>query len=1003
MNTARSLVWFFLLLCLGISGLRALDNDRRISQYGHTAWRIQDGAIDQTSTIAQTTDGYLWFGTHDGLMRFDGVRFVPFVPTKGALPPRGYTSLVGARDGSLWIGSVEGLSRLKDGEVQRYGNPSDHWGVNVVIEDHAGTIWFTRYRLSKNDPGPLCKVTGTKIHCFGASDGIAARYGLGLTVDSLGNIWFGSDVLYRWRPGSSQTYFNSVLANRSVGYGVTDIAPGPSGSLWAAIDGVGPQLGVRYFDGKNWSSLIASGFDGTKVRSHTLFVDKHGTLWVGTENDGLYRIHNGIADHYGIADGLSGSSIGFVFEDREDNLWVLTDGGVDMFRNTPVVSYTTLQGLADAEPRSVLALSSGPVWVGNDEGVNILKDGKIDLLSKRQGVPGQNVQALFEDHAGAVWLGVDNKLAVYAAGQFHEVVLPNGNSLGRSIIAITEDLNHDIWAISSGERHLFRIRGRVALEDIPLSAGMQTASYLLPNAGGGIWIATRSGTLSRYKDGKLQSSSFEDSKDLFNAFEPIFDSDKSILVPTTRGLYRWSQGTWTLLSTKNGLPCNPIYSALEDNNGALWLYARCGLLKIDAADVARWRARPESRVSAAVFDSLDGAHPGLTVAVQPFASKATDGRLWFLNGAILQVIDPARTFKTGIPPPVYIEGVTADHKDYALATPLRLPPRTRDLEVDYTALSFRTPQRVRFRYKLEGRDLDWQDPGTRRQAFYSDLRPGKYRFRVIACDSNGAWNYTGATLDFSVAPAWFQTGWFRLLLVASCLLFTWALIRLRMRQIAGVLSARFDERLAERTRMARDLHDTLLQTIEGSKLVADNALDESMNAAGMRRAMQQLSTWLGQAVQEGRGALNSLRASTRDSADLAAALQRTVNNCFKPGNIAAKFSIDGDVREIHPIVSDEVYAIGNEAIRNACMHSKADRLDVELQYTHDLILRIYDNGIGIEPSITANGKEGHFGIQGMRERAARIGGRFTLISTPKSGTEIVVVVPGSLAFQKPAV
>ncbi len=1003
MNAARSVACLFLLSCLGISGLRALDNDRRISQYGHTAWRVQDGAISQTSTIAQTTDGYLWFGTTDGLMRFDGVRFVPFVPTKGQLPNRRFTSLLGAHDGSLWIGTVDGLVRMKDGQVQRYGNPSEHWGVNVVFEDHAGTIWITRYRVPKNDPGPLCQVTGTKLRCFGAADGIAAHYGLGLTEDSLGNIWFGSDVLYRWRHGSSQTYFNSVLANHSVGGGAVDVAPGPSGSVWATLDGVGPQLGVRHFDGQNWSSLMASGFDGTKVRSHALLMDKHGTLWVGTENDGFYRIHNGVADHYGVADGLSGNSVALLFEDHEDNLWVLTEGGVDMFRDTPVITYSTHQGLSDSTVRSVLALSTGPVWIGNDGAVNILKDGKVDVLSKSQGLPGQDVQALLEDHAGAVWLGVDNKLVVYADGQFHEAVLPNGHGVNGEIIAITEDVNHDIWAISSGQSHLFRVRGRVAVENITLSTSMQTASNLLADPDGGIWIATRSGTLSRYKNGHLQTSSFEDSKNPFNALEPIFGSDKSILVPTMRGLYRWSQGMWTVLGPQNGLPCSAIYSVLEDNNRALWLYARCGLLKIEAEDLARWRTRPDSRVSPAVFDSLDGAHPGLAVSAQPFASKATDGRLWFSNGILLQVINPARLFKTAIPPPVYVEGVTADHKDYSLANPLRLPAHTRDLEIDYTALSFRIPQRVRFRYKLEGRDLDWQEPGTRRQAFYSDLHPGKYRFRVIACDGNGAWNYTGATLDFSVVPAWFQTGWFQLLLVGSCLFFIWALHRLRLRQIAGVLSARFDERLAERTRMARDLHDTLLQTIEGSKFAADAALDESTDAPGMRRAMQQLSVWLGQAVQEGRAALNSLRTSTRDPADLAEALQQTVNNCSKPDTLTAGFSVDGETREIHPIVRDEVFAIGNEAIRNACMHSKAQRLAVELQYTHDLTLRIYDNGIGMEPSIASNGKEGHFGLQGMRERAARIGGKFTLVSTPKSGTEIVVVVPGSIAFQKPGV
>ncbi len=357
-------------------------------------------------------------------------------------------------------------------------------------------------------------------------------------------------------------------------------------------------------------------------------------------------------------------------------------------------------------------------------------------------------------------------------------------------------------------------------------------------------------------------------------------------------------------------------------------------------------------------------------------------------------------------PPVYVEQIVADRKKYVAMgeanANIRLPPHIRDLEIDYTALSFVVPEKVRFRYMLKGRDISWQEPGTRRQAFYNDLSPGKYRFHVIACNNDGVWNENGATLDFSIAPAWYQTKWFLGLCIIAGLFLIYALYRLRVRQVAKALSARFDERLAERTRMARELHDTFLQTIQGSKLVADNALKKSDDPERMRRAVEQLSVWLGQATQEGRAALNSLRTSTTQKNDLAEALKRATEECRLIGPIEVSFSVTGDAKEMHPVVRDEIYRVGYEAIRNACKHSRGSRMGVELKYGHALALHVKDDGVGIDPTIGDHGTEGHFGLQGMHERVARIGGKLTVVSSAGSGTEITVVVPGGIVFREPS-
>jgi signal transduction histidine kinase len=308
------------------------------------------------------------------------------------------------------------------------------------------------------------------------------------------------------------------------------------------------------------------------------------------------------------------------------------------------------------------------------------------------------------------------------------------------------------------------------------------------------------------------------------------------------------------------------------------------------------------------------------------------------------------------------------------------------------------PELVRFRYKLDGIDNGWQDPGTRREAYYSRLSPGRYHFQVIACNNDGVWNEQGATLDFSVLRAWYQTTLFRAICVIVVLCIVWTIYRFRVRQIARAIGTRFDERLAERTRIAGDLHDTLLQTIQGSKLVANDALNKRSDEAKMRHALEQLSVWLELATQESRIAVNSLRSSIALRDDLAGALQRASENGAAAGSLAATLSVTGNSRDMHPLVREEIYRIGCEAIRNAQAHSKGTRLEVEIRYGLDLALRIRDNGVGIDPTISEHGKDGHFGLQGMRERAARIGARLTIASSAKSGTEIALAVPGAIAF-----
>lgn len=361
------------------------------------------------------------------------------------------------------------------------------------------------------------------------------------------------------------------------------------------------------------------------------------------------------------------------------------------------------------------------------------------------------------------------------------------------------------------------------------------------------------------------------------------------------------------------------------------------------------------------------------------------------------MIDPNHLFRNEIPPPVHVEGIAADRKPFSATETVRLPPLVRDLEIDYTALSLVNPRRVMFRYRLEGRDASWQDAGTRRQAFYNDLGPGKYQFHVIACNNDQVWNETGATLAFNIPPAWYQTFWFRTLCVTFLLWLTYMLYVARMRSYAKSMKVRFDERLSERTRLARELHDTLLQTIQGSKLVADGLEEYLDDPPRAKRSLAKLSQWLSQAVDEGRAALESLRNSP-PSEELSEALRHTADESA-PSSMRVLMTVTGDVRPIHPVARDEVYRIAFEAIRNACVHSNGSTMTIVVSYGRDLKIQIHDNGCGFDPDLIHTGRPGHFGITGMKERASTIGARLSLQTSVKDGTQFSLVIPGRSIFR----
>jgi signal transduction histidine kinase/ligand-binding sensor domain-containing protein len=937
-----------------------------------------------------------------GLLRFDGVRFLPTTSPNGQrFLSSNVTSLLAAKDGSLWIATEEGF---KEHSLSHWVNQTLAVSMHApgrilsMIEDREGAVWIAYIPLDR-PLGSLCRVVGSGLQCYGTAEGLPSSLTAGsrLVEDNEGNIWIGSDTeIVRWKPGSSSTYQPSALRRNSGMDGIRGLVVAPDGSLWVGIAEPGPGGGLQRLVKGTLLPVVTSDLVGSSLDVSALLLDRQNALWIGTFDQGVYRIYGQRVDHFKSADGLSSDRVTELYEDHEGNLWVVTSAGVDNFRDVQVATYSTREGINSTEVNSVLASRDGTLWVGGSGTLVALRHGHpfpVDLGKKSN---EKEITSLLEDHEGRLWVGIDNTLSVYANGGFERIDRPDGSPFGL-VTSLAEDVNHNIWARESyGAKPLIRIQNRRVQEEFS-EVQMQAIRKVAADPEGGVWLGLMNGDLARYRDGKIQTIHFD--HQLNSSVDQVaVNPDGSVFGATAFGLVAWKAGKRQILNARNGLPCDGVNAFISDSRGSLWLYMKCGLVEITSPELQRWWERPDATLQSRVFDSLDGVQPGLAPFDQS-AARTLDGRLWFANGLGLQMVDPARLIENRVLSPVHIESIAADGKSYSLNDDLRLPALTRDLEIDYTALSFVIPQKVQFRYRLEGHDAGWQDPGTRRQAFYNDLGPGKYRFHVIACNNDGLWNSVGASLDFKVEPAWFQTIWFQSLCGALAVLALWALYRFRVRQIALTINTQFDHRLEERTRLARELHDTFLQTVQGSKMVADDALDANADETRMRKALEKLSRWLGQAVEEGRAALHSLRVSTTEKNHLSEALLRATEDHQFPSSMTVAFSVIGDARDLHPIVRDEVYRIGYEAIRNAAAHSRASRLEIDLRYANDLSLRIKDNGLGIDPSIPELGREGHFGLQGMRERASRIRSKLSIDSSANAGTQVSLVVPGAVVYR----
>jgi len=612
-------------------------------------------------------------------------------------------------------------------------------------------------------------------------------------------------------------------------------------------------------------------------------------------------------------------------------------------------------------------------------------------------------EAIGEDGTGRIWLADDGDIGTVKNDAFVPVRDAAGAPV-RNVYTFRKDEHGQLWALARGVG-LYQVTPEPPRRVVDVA---NAGHEFLISARHGIWIA-REGGVTQYVPGR--AAVVHDTRRLFgddsySSIRTIFEDGDSIWMGGFRGLLRWRNGIWTTWTNKHGLPgSGGVYEITSDRFGRLWMMSAGGIVTMSRDELGAVADGAPSAIRFAQIGNLDRVNPhNGTPMTAPRVAADSHGRLYFATLDSVAIVDPAAIVESELKPSIVLDSVAVDNEPVEFASEHRYTEPSR-LQFEYTSLSLRSPEHIRFRYKLEGSDRNWIEAGGQRRVTYGTLKPGSYRFRVIGSGSEGVWNEEGATLAFQIVPRFWNTWWFRFTVVGFIALAIGGVHRFRMRTLTRQLNMRFEERLTERTRIAQDLHDTLLQEAIAASLhvqMANDILtDESPSPASidkarppLRRAVQLLA----QVADEGRATVSGLRTGPAP-ADLAEALYQAARDQSNYREIDFRVIVEGSARPLHPQVSDEIGRIAREAICNAYQHSRARHIEVALTYTRGLFRCIVrDDGQGMDQTVVAQGRHGHWGLRGMRERAERLGAELHVRSSATAGTEVDVSVNARIAF-----
>lgn len=964
-------VWTWCALCCGtlMNGawpVQALDFQELHHRYTITTWSVRDGLpAGSITAVTQDVDGYLWLGSSEGLVRFDGTSF----EADAQLPREAVRALCSTRDGSVWVGFGAGnlIARVGRAGSRQYG-PEDGVGqgvLNAIVEDGRGTLWV-------GSTDGLRRLVGDRFVKVSETEGVPDVSVTSLTVGPRGDLLVGTRQGV-YRQASAARGFELLDSFDDGGRGVQGLAEDHHGRVWAA-------------DGRTGLRRLGPGSHERppgQARGIRLLIDGRGGLWLSTTGTGLWHVdlrQTGAGATFSRAPVSGGRAL---YEDREGNIWVGTIEGLVRLSERRI---REVPGLATAF--SIEAAPDGRVWVASADRLMEFDRSSEGWRRRELSLVRAPVRAMTVTRGGAVWVANSAGLQRVDAGRASTLALPGGMSRA-GIEALATSPDGGVLWIATAEHGLLKwpVRSQTLPKPVP---GLTSTRFrsIVADSRGRLWLTTLAGRLGCLDgDESVRWFGADDGLGVSTSYS-LHESQGEIWVAGMDGLRRHHEGRFQEVAPAHHQRWS-VPTIVEDTDGDFWLGTNYGIAWVTRDEISKWRRDQTYRVDYTIFDSADGlaGRPGMWGGRT--SAMSSDGQLWFITGRGIALADPRRLKQPRPPVAVRIDRIEVDGRDLETGGPASRATRGSRVVVTYRALELTTPDKVRFRYRLDGFDAEWVEAGTRRQATYDSLPPRSYRFRVAASHTEGTWSQHEAMWEFAVTPRFYQTTWFAVASVVSLLTAVWGYWRLRLRRSR----MQFAALLGERVRLSRELHDTLLQSLVGVALqleAASNCVDANSPASDrLMKARRQVEGY----IREARLSIWNLRSHQPARHDLVKTLQDAADRISAVA-VPVHVKVSGMPPYVDPVIGEHLRHIGQEAILNAARHATAHRISVEIVGTNGTItIRVSDDGQGFDTAEWVGEASGHMGLVSMRERAEQVGGRFTLKSEAGTGTVVEVVAP----------
>jgi len=965
----------------------------RLKQLDHTAWTSKDGAPIAVFAMAQAPDGKIWLGSQSGLYQFDGVRFTTFRPPPGEPEmPFIVVSAIGiSRDGTIWVGGLQGgIAAIRGGHVTVYGPNEglpDSGGIaqGGIVQSPDGTMWAVVR-------SHLLRLNQNRWHEDAWNDR--------LSRNDIEQVFFARSGA-QWIAAGGQIYSRANTAEpfmpRTNGSpDGTALAGASDGSVWALLT---EHLAIPPITVKLLTGSYAGAPRGVmSAGDQSSLIDDDGSLWVANDH-GLLRFAPGkwpsiradpeaSAETYGHVDGLSADSITSLFRDQAGSIWVGTSKGLDRFKKPALVRYLDTPLTGDA---LLTSCPNGDVWIASrDSPLMSIHDGVADPHGYNRWII-----SLYCDRAGILWFGEQNGIWRYESDKFDYVAYPPDfpRLAARQISGDDDRLfvvirRAGIWTLANGKWSKFSNEG---FPD-------ETTYSVLKDGSGGLWAGYDRGRIIHLANGHTQTLHSGGTSGL-GMIQILKMTRRGLLAGGTNGLALLRGEALQTLQTADPAATQGVSGLEETSNGDIWINGAHGIFRISSREVDAALKSLEYRMQAESM-LLDGGTVGSAWQGGYGPTLAVDGKgkLWFANIDQVVSFDPAAQPSLAVPSAVEITATSQDGTVHEAQNPLRIP-RVHILRIGYLAVDLTSPERLRYRYRLDSEDRAWQDAGTRTEAAYTNLPPGTYYFHAAASNDGLVWREAAVPLTVRVLPNFYETTWFLVLCLSLASALIWLAISMRIASVSARIRERSEERANERVQIARDLHDTLLQGVQGLMLRFHFAAEKVPEGGEVRAMLEDALSSADRILQEGRERVTHLRSSSATRADLLKSLDMVGKGLSWNNDATFAIHAEGAPRELRLGVHEELFYIGRESLTNAFRHAQAQRIEVTLDYGK-LKLRLVcrDDGCGMDAKLLEEGRSGHWGLPGMRERAKRIEATLECRTEPGAGTEIEVLISARRSY-----